>query len=112
MFALAVSAVGVIVVIAIVVAITIAVAITIVVAFAIIIISSHCVICKIPVAVCKCTAILTDVLHWLTHLEVREVTLPQIEVSWKGTILTSIYFLTIPPHHNEGSHFCCPHSVP
>ncbi len=52
---------------------------------------------KIPVAVCKCIAILTDVLHWLTQLEVWEVTLPQIKVSWKRTILTSIYFLTVPP---------------
>jgi hypothetical protein len=76
----------------------IAVAITnaVTVAVLIIIIASHCVICKIAVAVCKCIAILTDVLHRLTHLEVQEVTLPQIKVSWKGTILTSIYFLTVP----------------
>jgi hypothetical protein len=98
-FALAVSAVGVVVIIAIAiaVAVTVAVAIAIAFAFAIIINASHCAIYKIPVAVCKCIAILTDVLHWPTHLEVREVTLPQIEVSWKGTILNSIYFLTVPP---------------
>jgi hypothetical protein len=90
-FTLGVSAVGVVIVIAV------AIAVAVTVAFTIIIIASHCAICEIPVAVCKCIAILTDVLHWPTHLEVRVVTLSQIKVSWKGTILASIYFLTTPP---------------
>ncbi len=93
----AVIAASVIAMFALAIAVAFAVAVAAAVAINIIIIATHCVIRKIPVAVCKCIAILTDVLYRPTHLEVWEVMLPQMKVSWKGTILTSIYFLTLPP---------------